>query len=327
MNAECVICGDPTDGTVCRREIAATGTALRQVLAVAGEVETTTARLARYGDRGGRPALAAEDEPDDGGDERRRLPVMVHGWAARLDRPARGALIETALPYLPGTATRAAAACGEIVTWARHVCEERGIGVPRPGPAVGPLCRAGWGCNHPSCDRIRARTVEPGVARAARFLLGQLEWIRHRPEADETVEQLQAAASVLVRCVDRPPALRYAGPCWAEDADGGQCEEELYALEGAATVRCPGCGAAHDLGLRRQWLLGQVDDVLANAATLAAALSSLDRPVTASMIRNYADRGRITAHGRDRDDRPTYRVGDVLAVLADVAERRAGVAA
>lgn len=327
MQAECSICGDPTDATVCRREIAATETALRQVVALAGEVETTVARLARYGEQGGRPGTPVETEAGEDSDERRPLPVMVHGWVARLDKPVRGALIETDLPYLPGKRDQVNDAGTRITTWARHVCEERGIGVPRPGPITGPLCRSGWGCNHLSCDLIRARTVDPGVARAARFLLTQLDWIRHRPEADEVVEDLQAAAGVLRRCVDAPPRLRYAGPCWEQAEDGGQCDVELYALDDAATVRCPGCRSVHDMGLRRVWLLQEAQDALANAATLAAALSSLDKQVTSSMIRNYADRGRIVAHGHDQQGRPVYRVGDVLDVLADVARHRAGVAA
>jgi hypothetical protein len=322
----CTICGDPTDATVCRRETASLAEYLRTVVDVAADVEVSVARLARYGDRGGRNMPPIEPEPDDDSDQRRRLPLMAHGWVSRLDKPVRGALIATALPYNPGMAKQAFAAINTITTWARHVCEERGIGVPAPAVMQGPLCRAGYGCKHRTCTLIRARSIEHPAARAAVFLLTQLDWIRHRPEADEMVEDLSAEAATLRRCVDAPPAVRYAGPCWADTAEG-ECEQELYAVEGAATVRCPACGTAHDVGLRRAWLLGQTHDVLLNAATMATALSSLDQTVTSSMIRNYADRGRIVAHGHDRDGRPTYRVGDVLAVLADTARRKAGVAA
>lgn len=327
MNPTCVICDEPTDGTVCRRDTATLAGYLRGVIDVAGDVETSVARLARYGVRGGRAGIPDEQEGwgDDG--ERFRLPLLAHGWVARLDRPKRGALIETPLPYHPGMATRAAAAINTITTWARHVCEERGIGVPLPGPMLGPLCRAGWGCNHPTCDLIRARTIDHPAARAARFLLTQLEWIRHRPEAADVVDEVSAAAATLRRCVDAPPKLTYAGPCW-ELIDGDErCEVELYAVEDAPTVRCIGCGTAHDMDQRRRWLLGEAQDALANAATIAAGLSSLNQQVTSSMIRNYADRGRIVAHGRDRDGRPLYRVGDVLDVLVDIATRKKGQAA
>jgi hypothetical protein len=323
----CDLCGDPTDATVCRREIRSLAGYLREVIAVAGEVETSVARLARHGDRGGKPATAPEVEPDeDSEDERRRLPVMAHGWAARLDKPKRGALLATELPYLPGMQKRAYAAINAITTTARDICEARGIEVLMPGPTIGPLCRSGWGCSHPTCDRIRARTIDHPAARAASFLLTQLEWIRHHPDATRIVEELSAAAATLRRCVDRPPTEAYAGPCW-EDLEDGRCDFELYAPEGAATVRCGGCGTTHDLGMRRRWLLAEVQDALATAATIAAGLSSLDMPVTSSMIRNYADRGRIVAHGHDQQGYPMYRVGDVVDVVLDVARRRTGAAA
>jgi hypothetical protein len=324
----CEICGDPTDANVCRRDIADLARRLRtHVVDVAAEVETTIARQARYGERGGtqRPA-------DDDGDAvsdfvNRAMPVGVFGWPASKERPKRNALIETRLPYQPGAEKRAHAAEGTIVTWARHVAEERGIGTPMPGPVQGPLCRAGWGCNHRTCDLIRARSIDHPAARAATFLLDHLDWIRHRPEAAEAVDELNAAAATLQRVVDSPPALAYAGPCWNELGDGERCEFELYAVEGRNSVTCQGCGEDHDLAARRRWLLGEAQDALATAATLAAALSSLDTPVTSSMIRNYADRGRIVAHGHDRQGRPLYRVGDVVDVLADVAKRKGGVAA
>lgn len=321
----CEICGDPTDATVCRGEIRSLTGYLRPVIAVAGEVETTVARLARYGARGGRAAQSTDEDPG-GGPANRAMPVEVFGWPASKEGRQRGALIETELPFHPGTAQRAYAAINTITTVARDICETRGIDVPMPGPTVGPLCRSGWGCNHQTCDWIRARTVDHPAARAATFLLTQLEWIRHHPEAARFVDELSAAAATLRRCVDSPATPAYAGPCW-EEIDDGRCDFELYAAEGAASVRCGGCGTTHDLAARRRWLLAEAQDALATAATIAAGLSSLDMPVTSSMIRNYADRGRIVAHGSDQQGRPMYRVGDVVDVLLELARRKAGVAA
>lgn len=322
----CEICGRPTDATVCRRETRSLADHLAQVISVAGEVETSVARLARHGDRGGRELVAPEPDDEDLGVERRRLPLMAHGWAARLDKPVRGALLSTQLPFLPGMATQAYAAINAITTTARDICETRGIQVPMPGPMAGPLCRAGWGCKHPSCALIRTRSIDHPAARAAAFLLTQLDWIRKHADAVAYVGELSAAAATLVRCVDRPPNTAYAGPCW-EKLDDGRCDFELYALEDAATAECGGCGATHVLADRRKWLRGEAQDALAIAAMLAAGLSSLDMPVTSSMIRNYAARGRIVAHGHDPVGRPLYRVGDVVDVLLDHARRKAGVAA
>jgi hypothetical protein len=325
----CEICGDPTDATVCRRETRSLADHLAAVvrLDLAVEVEASVARLARHGDRGGRELRAPELDDEDLGDERRRLPVMAHGWAARLERPKRGALLSTQLPYLPGMATQAYAAINAITTTARDIAETRGIQVPMPGPMAGPLCRAGWGCKHPTCALIRARSIDHPAARAAAFLLTQLDWIRKHADAAAYVDELSTAAATLLWCVDRPPNTAYAGPCWETLADESRCGFELYAIEGAAIVECRGCGTTHVLADRRKWLRGEVQDALAIAATLAAGLSSLDMPVTSSMIRNYAARGRIVAHGHDVVGRPLYRVGDVVDVLLDQARRKAGVAA
>jgi hypothetical protein len=43
--------------------------------------------------------------------------------------------------------------------------------------------------------------------------------------------------------------------------------------------------------------------------------------VTASQIRGWAFRGRLIAHGTDQDDRPLYRVGDVIDLLASFVRR------
>jgi hypothetical protein len=325
----CEICGDPTDATICRREIRSLAGYLSEVikLDLAVEVQTSIARLAQHGHRGGFSPAHAEQEPDDDqGDERLRLPLMAHGWAARLERPKRGALLSTALPYLPGMANRAYAAINAITTTARDIAETRGIDVLLPDLMQGPLCRAGYGCRHQSCAIIRGRRVDHPAARAAQFLLTQLDWIRRHADAAAYVEELSAAAALLNRCVDRPPNAAYAGPCW-EELDDGRCDFELYAPEGAATVKCGGCGVTHDMDARRRWLRGEAQDALAIAATLAAGLSSLDMPVTSSAIRNLASRGRIAAHGHDPHGRPLYRVGDVVDVLIDQARRKAGAAA
>jgi uncharacterized Zn finger protein (UPF0148 family) len=310
MNTDttCDLCGDPVRDTayVCPRCTAGTARYLADVVKVAAEVETTVARLARYSDRHGR--TLPDDDPDG--------------------RPD-GGLKVTPMLFDAGAKQRGDRASNDIVTWARHVAEERGGGPLRPQAVIGPLCRSGAGCRHESCALVRARTIPPGVARAAAYLLdgSNLEWLRHRPEAEEALTQLAAAGATLVRIVDAPPPLWYAGPCYTDLGDGVVCVEELYARTDDGTVKCPDCKARHDVAGRRQWLLGEADDVLAHASLVAAALTVLDRRVTASMVRNYAARGRITAHGEDERGRPLYRVGEVRRVVAEVERRAVSVAA
>ena len=304
----CDLCGEPVRDTayVCPRCTADTARYLTDVVKVASEVETTVARLARYSDRHGR-GVPEEREP---GEEK-----MPNGL-----RP-------TPLPFEPGARQRGDLAMNDIVTWARHVAEERGVPATLPGPAFGPLCGSQGVCRHESCSVIHARSVPHPVARAATYLLGNLEWLRYRREAEEAMTVLSAAGATLVRIVDAPPPLWYAGPCYTLQDDGGTCMEELYARTDDGTVKCPACKQRHDVFERRVWLLREADDVLAHASLIAAALTVLDRKVTSSMVRNYADRGRIQARGVDERGRPVYRVGDVRAVVAEVARRSTSVAA
>ncbi|MEU7677937.1 hypothetical protein AB0C42_24355 [Micromonospora taraxaci] len=307
----CDLCGNPVRDTayVCPRCTADTARYLRDAVNTAADVEATVARLARYSDRHGR--AQPDDDPDG--------------------RPD-GGLKVTPMLFDANAKQRGDRAMSDIVTWARHVAETRGVAPTLPGPAFGPLCGSQGVCRHESCSVIYRRSVPHPVARAATYLLGNLDWLRHRPEAEEAFPQLSAAAATIVRIVDAPPPLWYAGPCWEQPTDqygptGGRCEEELYARTDDGTVRCPACKARHDVRERRAWLLGEADGVLGHAALIAAALTVLDRPVTSSMVRNLAHRGRIGAHGQDDRGRPLYRVGEVRQVLAETARRTTSVAA
>jgi DNA-directed RNA polymerase subunit RPC12/RpoP len=298
----CEMCDRPVGDTayVCTTCTARTAGHLRSVVDLAGEVETTVARLARYSDRHARPAPL---EPDE-------------------EIRAIGGLKATPLPYDPAVSDRWKAAAGTLTRLARDVALERGGGPLAPTPMIGPLCRAGLSCPHSSCQRIRHGAVTHPVARAAEWLSGCLEWLRHRPDGANAFNSLETAARTVASLVDSPPPLEYAGPCYADLPDGGQCQEHLYAIKGAPTVRCPACGTRSSMDGRREWLLREAEAVLAHATDIAKALTSLGQPVSASKIRNLAARGRIVAHGHDARDRPLYRVGEVRAVLNDM-ERRA----
>ncbi len=286
----CGRCGRPVADnayvdTRCAGELAR---ALGEAGDLVDEAAVTAARLARYG-TGGRPAV--EDQ-------------LPYNWAA----------------------TDALWAVGNVLTtWARHVIETRGNAPGRAGPTIGPLCRAGLSCKHTSCQTIRTRALPHPVARAAHWLATQTEWLRHRPEAVEAVDELLDACALLRRTADRPPQMWYAGPC--DPQRPPQCAGELYALPGASAVRCRECGMRHDAAERREWLLDAARDSLANATLLATALTALGLKVTPSMVYNYADRGRIVAHGTDERGRALYRVGEVIDIVTELAARRSGDAA
>jgi len=197
------------------------------------------------------------------------------------------------LPVDLAAVQRASEVANTVSTWARHVAETRGLEVD--GPGLGEV--AGW-------------------------LAGHVEWLSHQPEAPEAHRDLTEAAGQLRRLVDGPTPRWYAGPCGAA-LDAGPCETDLYASPGARTVRCPGCGAQHDAADRKEWLLDVARNHLAHAELIARAVTALGRECTSSMIRNYADRGRLVAHGTMASGSPAYRVGDVLDLLDERDEKDA----
>lgn len=173
-----------------------------------------------------------------------------------------------------------------VTTWARHVAAETGADLPATVPE------------------------------ALRWLADRLDWLRYRPEAAEALDELGEVPVLVWRAVDRATVeRRYLGPCDVEVPDGGHCEGELYGRAGADVVTCPACGIEHQVAERRRWLDGLVADWCYTAAEIEDAYPH----IRADRIRQWAARGRITQHGRDRLGRGLYRLGDVL----NLAQKRA----
>lgn len=189
----------------------------------------------------------------------------------------------------PAAADRLAHAGTTITTWARRVAEERGQELPVPDRRAG---------EHP-------------VAVAATWLVGQLDWLRHRSYAEEALGGLEAAARTIVRGADRPPEQVIVGAC--------ECGTALYAIAGAATATCRACGAKWDVERSRDILRKHLDGMLATAAEIAVMALHLHPDARRHKVRHlinvWASRTQITRRGLSRDGSPTYRVGEVLARL------------
>lgn len=281
-------CDRPLDGTAyaCRACAEHLADRLHTAANLAGDLETTIARLGRTSTHN--PTTDRHPQP------------------ANLD-----------------AAHDAEAVRNTVTTWARHVADTRGLAVHLYGHhVVGPLCRAGWGCRHHSCADIRTRRTADPLAATMRWLATQVTWLRHRPEAEEAVDELLDACRLTERTVDRRGPRWYAGPCDAQLPGGQTCDTDLHAPTGAQVVRCPACGAEYDADARRNWLLDLADDSLHHAELIARALTGLGVLCTGSTVRNLAHRGRVTAHGHDTAGRPLYRVGDVREVLAEIEHAR-----
>lgn len=112
------------------------------------------------------------------------------------------------------------------------------------------------------------------------------------------------------------------GICEA-DTEYGPCPGYLYGEAAASWVRCARCGAQHETAARREWMRHRMAVFYFRAATLARLLPRMiDRPVSASNIRNWAAEGRPIRTDRDSDGFPTYHCGDVIAVAAVTPKRQ-----
>lgn len=278
----CDICGNPTDGYVCRRDTDETARYLRLV-ELAPEVETNVARLARYASRGGR--RAAEPYPGTPDIPTPHTRPETFAWAAGREQPERNALRPEPLPVDLNASARAAVAFNHVTTWARWVTDQRGIDLPdmRPG-------------EHPA-------------AVAALFLLEQLAYLRHQPQAAEAFDQLKAAGAVIQRIVDRPPDEEIVGRC--------ECQAYLYAYKGATSVTCPNaeCRLRWDVETSRQKLWDALPGYLMTAAEAALLLmlhgiGKQDRRRWAKTITMWGQRNLIVAHG-EIDGAPVYLFGDI----------------
>jgi hypothetical protein len=161
--------------------------------------------------------------------------------------------------------------------------------------------------------RLRKRgqlvTREHPAAIAARFLLSQLDWLRHQPQAELAMTELSAAGATIRRIVDRPPDQQIVGVC--------DCGTRLYAYAGAATRTCPPptCARRWDVHESRDRMWDAVHGYLytANEAALLLMIHGLggyNRRKWAKRITMWAQRGLITARG-DIDGSPAYLFADI----------------
>lgn len=152
------------------------------------------------------------------------------------------------------------------------------------------------------------RPVPRAEADMARWLLRHRAKLLRHPAAAEAVQELAGVVERARAAIDRAPDRIYAGPC-------AQCQRDLYARLDTTIVSCV-CGAAYGIQARREWMLGEVRQMLGNASWVAAVVAVFGEEVTPAAVRGMANRQRITARGRDIMGHPIYRVGDVLDVLA-----------
>jgi hypothetical protein len=268
---------------------------LAELPALATDLDTTLTRTSRIGGRG--------------------IGIVVRGQ----DRP---------VPWNDRASRTAAALKALVVTWAQHALDLR----RRPD---GPACRR---CTHPSCAALRSYDPPIGdtVQALSTYLLAALPTLRHLPEVTQLADEVDAITRLAAKVIDRPAEQTYFGPCGAIEywPDGepilcaARCPADLYGPDDAKQLTCGKCAAEHDVTTVRAYLLSEAEDQLVTAADLSKFLSAYGEPLTAERIRQWASRGLLLSHGKDRVGRPLYRVSEAIDRLAriDATRRRAASA-
>lgn len=194
----------------------------------------------------------------------------------------------------------------------------------------------------------------------SRWLLWHVEFLRHHHAGPQALADIGDAIGEVNHAMDIAAERRYLGPCWSEYRHGdcecpchrgrgcelddacfdrhvagddepdlepdACCLVELYAPRDVDVFVCRSCKTPHNVEKRQSWLLKRSEDQLGNAEFVGRALAGLGSAVTPVMIRGYAARGRLAAHGKDVKGRDLYRVGDVSALVHQIAvetERKA----
>ena len=235
---------------------------------------------------------------------------VAHGLSRRSQGGASGKP-GSRLPLDLTATAKLDAVSNELGTWVRHIVEARGCHV--------------W-----------SHDDDP-IAFAANWLATQLEWLRHRPEADEAFGDFAAAVRVLRGIARGPSEQKYLGPCGAlllaevepEDPTLGIapehetqiCDGDVYGYRGADTGTCRTCGAQVDQAERRAWLDDEVRQHAFRAAHIADAYG-----ISVDTIRSWAGRGKLASYWRTEAGITTPWVDPALdpKLTGEDMERRLG---
>jgi len=160
---------------------------------------------------------------------------------------------------------------------------------------------------HPSVPLPSPSVV--GMAAALMHLHG---WLVVHPEGHTAIDEVGYAVAQARTAIDRAADRVYAGTC---DGDGGECGEELYAVEGSTSLRCPVCMTERDVFTWRRNRLEAAGDSLLTLSEMTRAIGETgSETVSRKRLEGWVRRGRLIRAGHDGGT-PLYRVGDVLDII------------
>lgn len=209
-----------------------------------------------------------------------------------------------------------------VTTWARAVAEDL-----RVSPHIGGAWLVHLAAQHRGTAPRDGATL-PLVAlgqleQAAVWLAQYRDILRGNEAALELLHDITEAVDRLRTVIDRPPELRYVGPC-------PSCSAELRAERGESWVRCRACREQTEIRQIEAGARTVAEDRLYTAGELVRVLEALGRPVPKTTLYRWArehkisprgwqhvgddGRVRITDHQVHDTDKHVYRCADVLAL-------------
>jgi hypothetical protein len=184
--------------------------------------------------------------------------------------------------------------------------------------------------------------VTDPIAKLALWLAGHVEWMRHRPEADEFLSDVDACLRIVRGLARGPSEQRYLGPCGAARSEtlsdetgvvvSEECPGNVYAYRGAQRGACTTCGAQVATAERQAWL----NELARSHAFTDRQIADAYPQLNVKTIRSWRDRGKLKTYYRTDQgivvewaDPPEgaereklHYVGDVLDLAAADAARR-----
>lgn len=188
-----------------------------------------------------------------------------------------------------------------LVTWVRHLCEQRGIEVPRLRSDYSLCWWLGQNVNAIAADET----------------------------AEECFGEIQDLIARIERRINRPVPPRIIGPCitnpapeevLAERRDAGdhetRCNRALMVHRDAREVTCSQCHKTYQVGAVVDQLLDESGHMLFTVRELVDwILPRLEEPVPIKTLERWIRDGWVTVRGQAAD-------GAQMVMLADVRETR-----
>lgn len=183
--------------------------------------------------------------------------------------------------------------------------------------ATGSLC-AWWRVWAEVAQETRAALDCPAMAQD--LIRGRL-WLASFDAIDELVADLTRDHARLRNAVDRPRPALYLGPCHTVTEDAELCPGDVYA-RGDDAPTCDRCRSTYARDDLVAWINDRAQDTLVTATEAARALSAWGPRITADLVRSWASRKRLVAHGTTPAGEPTYRFGDIRAMALTHTPRK-----